>query len=110
MGALLGAGDDPVPLRRGAARCRLVGGDREDAPGGRVPHGLRALAHDHLLVHLPWVYIVKMVGLAGVTATAAEQIGYSIADVVAKAVFGVLIWAIAAKKSSLEEEGALLRA
>ena len=33
---------------------RLVGGDREDAPGGRVPHGLRALAHDHLLVHLPW--------------------------------------------------------
>jgi len=56
----------------------------------------------------PGVYIVKMVGLAGVTATAAEQIGYSVADVVAKAVFGVLIWAIAAKKSSLEDEGALL--
>jgi len=52
----------------------------------------------------PCVYIVKMVGLAGVTATAAEQIGYSVADVVAKAVFGVLIWAIAAKKSSLEAE------
>merc|ERR1711869_8082 len=57
----------------------------------------------------PGVYIVKMVGLAGVTATAAEQIGYSVADVVAKAVSGVLIWAIAAKKSSLEEEGALLK-
>ena len=41
--------------------------------------------------------------------TAAEQIGYSIADVVAKAVFGVLIWAIAAKKSELEDEGALLK-
>jgi len=52
----------------------------------------------------PGVYIVKMVGLSGVTATAAEQIGYSIADVVAKAVFGVLIWAIAAVKTSLEEE------
>jgi bacteriorhodopsin len=57
----------------------------------------------------PGVYILKMVGLAGVTATAAEQIGYSIADVVAKAVFGVLIWAIAAKKSELEDEGALLK-
>merc|ERR1712066_177840 len=57
----------------------------------------------------PGVYIVKMIGLAGVTATAYEQIGYSFADVVAKAVFGVLIWAIAAKKSALEESGALLR-
>ena len=57
----------------------------------------------------PGVYIIKMVGLAGVTATAAEQIGYSVADVVAKAVFGVLIWAIAAKKSELEDEGALLK-
>merc|ERR1711972_1030184 len=57
----------------------------------------------------PGVYIAKMIGLAGVTATAYEQIGYSFADVVAKAVFGVLIWAIAAKKSALEESGALLR-
>merc|ERR1711977_319489 len=56
----------------------------------------------------PGVYIVKMMGISGSTATAAEQIGYSVADVVAKAVFGVLIWAIAAKKSSLEDEGALL--
>jgi len=32
------------------------------------------------------------------------QIGYSIADVVAKAVFGVLIWAIAAEKSKYEEK------
>merc|ERR1711908_69785 len=47
-------------------------------------------------------------GISGVTATAGEQIGYSFADVVAKAVFGVLIWAIAAEKSKLEEEGGLL--
>jgi len=33
---------------------------------------------------------------------------YSIADVVAKAVFGVLIWAIAAGKSAEEQEKALL--
>merc|ERR1719223_173566 len=50
----------------------------------------------------PFVYIVKNIGLAGATAATYEQIGYSIADVVAKAVFGVLIWAIAAEKSSIE--------
>merc|ERR1712017_58118 len=44
----------------------------------------------------PFVYIIKMLGISGVTGTAGEQIGYSIADVVAKAVFGILIWAIAA--------------
>merc|ERR1712193_435061 len=53
----------------------------------------------------PFVYIIKMLGLSGVTATAGEQIGYSIADVVAKAVFGVLIWAIASEKSNFENQG-----
>merc|ERR1719321_1298408 len=47
----------------------------------------------------PGVYIIKMVGLSGAFATCAEQIGYSISDVTAKAVFGVMIWAIAAAKS-----------
>merc|ERR1711981_658553 len=56
----------------------------------------------------PFVYIIKMLGISGVTATAGEQIGYSIADVVAKAVFGVLIWAIAAEKTNVENEGGLL--
>jgi bacteriorhodopsin len=56
----------------------------------------------------PFVYIIKNIGLAGSTATMYEQIGYSIADVTAKAVFGVLIWAIAAEKSAAEEKGALL--
>merc|ERR1712113_633641 len=56
----------------------------------------------------PFGYIIKMLGIPGVAATAGEQIGYSVADVVAKAVFGVLIWAIAAEKSKLEEEGNLL--
>merc|ERR1712242_550411 len=53
----------------------------------------------------PGVYISKMLGVSGVTATAGKQIGYSIADVVAKAAFGVLIWDIAAEKSNLEEQG-----
>jgi bacteriorhodopsin len=51
----------------------------------------------------PFVYIIKMLDISGATASAAEQIGYSIADVVAKAVFGVLIWAIAAAKSDRKE-------
>merc|ERR1712078_629129 len=56
----------------------------------------------------PFVYIIKMLGISGVAATAGEQIGYSVADVVAKAVFGVLIWAIASEKSKIENEGGLL--
>merc|ERR1712156_1263198 len=56
----------------------------------------------------PFVYIIKMLGISGVTATAGEQIGYSFADVVAKAVFGVLIWAIAAEKSKVESEKGML--
>merc|ERR1712193_255436 len=52
----------------------------------------------------PFVYIIKMLGISDVTATAGEQIGYSFADVVAKAVFGVLIWAIAAEKRKVENE------
>jgi len=57
----------------------------------------------------PFVYIIKMLGISGVAATAGEQIGYSAADVVSKAVFGVLIWAIASAKSKIEEDGALLK-
>jgi len=53
----------------------------------------------------PFVYIIKNIGLAGAVATTYEQVGYSIADVVAKAVFGVLIWAIASGKSAEEDNG-----
>merc|ERR1712113_851381 len=53
----------------------------------------------------PGVYIIKSMGLVGNIATTYEQVGYSVADVVAKAVFGVLIWAIASGKSA--EEGLL---
>jgi len=57
----------------------------------------------------PFVYIIKMTGISGVAATSGEQIGYSVADVVAKAVFGVLIWAIASEKSQLEDQRGLLK-
>merc|ERR1712137_1398087 len=52
----------------------------------------------------PFVYIIKSCGLAGSVATTYEQIGYSLADFVAKAVFGVLIWSNAANKSAEGEK------
>ncbi len=42
--------------------------------------------------------------LAGIKATWYEQIGFSLADVVAKAVFGILIGAIASVKHTLVED------
>jgi len=56
----------------------------------------------------PFVYIIKMLGISGVAATAGEQIGYSVADVVSKAVFGILIWAITNEKSRVESEKGML--
>ena len=50
----------------------------------------------------PIVYVLPMIGLTGGAASAAVQIGYSIADVVAKAVFGILIYMIAVRKSEAE--------
>merc|ERR1712072_52806 len=55
----------------------------------------------------PFTYLIKT-GLPGPTPTAEEQIGYSIADCIAKGVFGVLIWGIAATKSKNIEEEALM--
>merc|ERR1711937_246684 len=51
----------------------------------------------------PVIYCVKTFGVNSAQATAIEQVGYSLADFLAKAVFGVLIWAIASTKSDLEE-------
>jgi len=52
----------------------------------------------------PGVYIIKMIGISGASATCMEQIGYSISDFIAKAVFGILIWKIASTKSDNESE------
>jgi bacteriorhodopsin len=50
----------------------------------------------------PIVFILPMLGLTGATSTIAVQVGYSIADVVAKAVFGLFIYFIAVRKSEAE--------
>jgi bacteriorhodopsin len=47
----------------------------------------------------PVVFVLPMVGVSGGSATAAVQVGYTIADILAKAGFGVYIWNIALRKS-----------
>ena len=50
----------------------------------------------------PIVFLLPSLGLTGGATTTAVQVGYTIADIVAKAVFGVLIYCIAVRKSELE--------
>merc|ERR1719453_957158 len=57
----------------------------------------------------PFVYMLKGVGLSGGDATTYEQVGYSCADVTAKAVFGIMVWRIAHEKTCVMEEQALLK-
>ncbi len=50
----------------------------------------------------PLVFVFPMIGFTGGGATTAVQVGYTVADVVAKAVFGVLIYMIAMRKTEVE--------
>ncbi len=49
----------------------------------------------------PVVFVFPMIGFTGGGATTAVQVGYTICDIVSKAMFGVLIFNIAARKSEL---------
>jgi len=57
----------------------------------------------------PFVYMIKGCGLSGGDATTYEQVGYSAADVTAKAVFGILVWRIAHEKTLVMESQGLLK-
>ncbi len=50
----------------------------------------------------PVVFLAPMVGLTGAWAETVIQVGYTVADIVAKAAFGVLIYMIAVRKSEAE--------
>lgn len=50
----------------------------------------------------PIVFVFPMIGFTGGAASTAVQVGYTVADVVAKAVVGVLIYMIAVRKSEAE--------
>ena len=68
------------------------------------------MARNSACLTYPFVYIIKNIGLAGAAATTYEQVGYSCADVIAKAVFGVLIWAMSSPPTIAETEAAIVRA
>jgi len=50
----------------------------------------------------PIVFVFPMIGFTGGDATIAVQVGYTVADIVAKALFGVLIYMIAVRKSEAD--------
>jgi len=52
----------------------------------------------------PIVYFAGAVGLDGATANTIVQVGYTVADLVAKAAFGVLIFMIALRKSEARSD------
>jgi bacteriorhodopsin len=60
----------------------------------------------NLIVLSWWVYpiafILPMLGLSGATAEVGVQVGYSIADLTAKALYGVFIYRLARAKSEAE--------
>lgn len=57
----------------------------------------------------PIVFIFPMLGFTGSTAHTAVQVGYTVADIVAKAAFGVFIYMIAARKSEAESQSGTTR-
>jgi len=74
----------------------------------RQPEGVRKLVKDARLITFaawgfyPIVYMIPFTSLSGGTVETAVQIGYTIADIVAKAGVGVLIYVIAVRKSAIE--------
>ncbi len=74
----------------------------------RQPENVRELVKKaRLLTFASWgfypiVYMAPYANISGANAETAIQIGYTIADLVAKAAVGVLIWVIAVRKSEAE--------
>jgi bacteriorhodopsin len=65
-----------------------------------------------LLLLLSWgvypiAYLLPMLGITGTSATIGVQLGYTIADVLAKPVFGLLVFAIAIAKTKFDQDGSL---
>ena len=61
----------------------------------------------------PIAYLMPLVGVSGANATVSLQVGYSLADILAKCGYGVMIYAIARAKmeaSGEAAEPAMLRA
>jgi bacteriorhodopsin len=74
----------------------------------RQPEGARGLVSSaRWILVLTWcfypiVFILPMLGLSGPSAVVGVQVGYSLADILAKAAFGIFIYSIAVKKTQAE--------
>lgn len=74
----------------------------------RQPESVRKLVKDARLITFgswgfyPIVYMIPFTSLGGGSVETAVQIGYTIADLIAKAGVGVLIYVIAVRKSAIE--------
>ena len=75
---------------------------------GRQPERVSVLFRNIRLLLLatwgfyPIVYMAPFLDISGASATVAIQVGYTIADVLAKAAYGVMIYAIAREKSEAD--------
>ncbi len=71
------------------------------------PASVRGLVRSARLVTVaswsfyPVVFVFPMIGFAGGAATTAVQVGYTVCDIISKAMFGVLIYNIAVRKSEV---------
>lgn len=78
----------------------------------RQPESVRGLVKQaRLLTFASWgfypiVYMAPYANISGANAETAIQIGYTIADLIAKAAVGVLVWVIAVRKSEAEAQAA----
>lgn len=76
----------------------------------RQPPAVQTLITNmRLLLLLSWgvypiAYILPILGISGPVATVGVQIGYTIADVLAKPIFGLLVFSIALTKTKLDQE------
>jgi bacteriorhodopsin len=75
----------------------------------RQPVGVRkTISNLRLLLLLSWgvypiAYLLPLLGVGGADAWVGKQIGYSIADILAKAVYALIIFNIAKKKSYADD-------
>ncbi|MEY3901993.1 MAG: hypothetical protein RL189_1299 [Pseudomonadota bacterium] len=77
----------------------------------RQPENVRELIKKARLLTLaswgfyPIVFMAPYINISGPDAQTIIQVGYTIADLIAKAAFGVMIWMIAVRKSEAEKHG-----
>lgn len=76
----------------------------------RQPENVQGLVRSmRLLLLLSWgvypiAYLLPLIGITGTSSTIGVQLGYTIADVLAKPVFGLYVFAIAVAKTKFDRE------